>query len=502
MTATRTPGVPVVEDGQLISTNPATGAEVGRFPVADEAAVRAAVARAQPAARWWAQLGFTGRRERLLRWRGALADRMEELAALINAEGGKPVAEAVVEIAVAVDHLNFAAKRARKVLGMRRVRSTIPVLEHSAWLEYQPYGVVGVIGPWNYPIHTPLGSISYALAAGNAVVFKPSEYTPTVGQWYVDLFNEIVPEQPVLQIIHGTGETGAALTGSAVDKLAFTGSTATGKKIMAACAATLKPVLLECGGKDAMVVAEDADVAAAADAATWGGLTNAGQACVAIERVYVADAVYDDFLAQLVRRAAKLTVSADPGADLGPITMPSQIDVIRRHIDDALAHGGRAVLGGPDAVAPPYVYPTILVDVPEGSAAVQEETFGPTLVVNRVASADEGVERANATRYGLGSAVFSRRHGMALARRIRSGMTSINAPLTFAGMPSLPFGGVGDSGIGRIHGDDGLREFGRAKAITRRRAPSLIAGSTFDRTDKQIRQMISAMKLLYGRRRR
>jgi succinate-semialdehyde dehydrogenase/glutarate-semialdehyde dehydrogenase len=160
------------------------------------------------------------------------------------------------------------------------------------------------------------------------------------------------------------------------------------------------------------------------------------------------------------------------------------------------------VLGGPDAVAPPYVYPTILVDVPEDSAAVQEETFGPTLVVNRVASADEGVERANATRYGLGSAVFSRRHGMALARRIRSGMTSINAPLTFAGMPSLPFGGVGDSGIGRIHGDDGLREFGRAKAITRRRAPSLIAGSTFDRTDKQIRQMISAMKLLYGRRRR
>ncbi len=501
MTAIHTPGVPVVDDGFLISTNPATGAEVGRYPVADQAAVDAAVTRARPAARWWAGLGFDGRRQRLLRWRSALAARMEELAGLINAEGGKPYAEGIVEITVAVDHLNFAAKRARKVLGLRRVRSSLPVIEHSAFLEYQPYGVIGVIGPWNYPIHTPLGSISYALAAGNAVVFKPSEYTPAVGQWYVDLFGEIVPEQPVLQIVHGTGETGAALTASAVDKIAFTGSTATGKKIMAACATTLKPVLLECGGKDPMIVAEDADVDAAADAATWGALTNAGQTCVSIERVYAADAVYEEFLAKVVRRAEKLTVGAAPESDLGPITMPSQIEVIRRHIDDALARGGRAVLGGPEAVQPPYVYPTILVDVPEDSAAVQEETFGPTLVVNRVKDDDEAVARANDTRYGLGSAVFSRHRGMALARRIRSGMTSVNSPLTFAGMPSLPFGGVGDSGIGRIHGDDGLREFGRAKAITKRRGPSLIAGMTFDRTEKSVAQIVRVVKLLRGRSR-
>lgn len=501
MTAIHTPGVPVVDDGFLISTNPATGAEVGRYPVADQAAVDAAVARARPAALWWAGLGFDGRRQRLLRWRSALAARMEELAGLINAEGGKPYAEGIVEITVAVDHLNFAAKRARKVLGLRRVRSSLPVIEHSAFLEYQPYGVIGVIGPWNYPIHTPLGSISYALAAGNAVVFKPSEYTPAVGQWYVDLFGEIVPEQPVLQIVHGTGETGAALTASAVDKIAFTGSTATGKKIMAACATTLKPVLLECGGKDPMIVAEDADVDAAADAATWGALTNAGQTCVSIERVYAADAVYEEFLAKVVRRAEKLTVGAAPESDLGPITMPSQIEVIRRHIDDALARGGRAVLGGPEAVQPPYVYPTILVDVPEDSAAVQEETFGPTLVVNRVKDDDEAVARANDTRYGLGSAVFSRHRGMALARRIRSGMTSVNSPLTFAGMPSLPFGGVGDSGIGRIHGDDGLREFGRAKAITKRRGPSLIAGMTFDRTEKSVAQIVRVVKLLRGRSR-
>jgi len=299
--------------------------------------------------------------------------------------------------------------------------------------------------------------------------------------------------------VHGTGATGAALTTSAADKIAFTGSTATGKKIMAACATTLKPVLLECGGKDAMIVAEDADVDAAAAAATWGGLTNAGQACVAIERVYAADAVYDELLRKVVERAGKLTVSAEPGADLGPITMPSQLDVIRRHIDDALNRGGRAVLGGRDAVQPPFVQPTILVDVPEDSLAVQEETFGPTLVINRVADADEAVEKANGTAYGLGSSVFSRHRGMALARRIRSGMTSVNSTLTFAGMPSLPFGGVGDSGIGRVHGDDGLREFARPKAITKRRGPSLIPSMTFDRTPRQVNQIVKVMRLLHGR---
>jgi acyl-CoA reductase-like NAD-dependent aldehyde dehydrogenase len=499
VTTTHTPGVPVVEDGKLISTNPATGEEVGRFPVAGPAEVSAAVERAREAATWWADLGYAERRHRLLRWRADIARRLPELAKLVHRETGKPVAEAIVEAGGGIDHIAWAARHARRVLRSRRVPSSLLQIEYSARLEYQPWGVVGVIGPWNYPVLTPLGSIGYALAAGNAVVFKPSEYTPAVGAWLAARFAEAVPEQPVFQTIYGTGETGAALTRAGVDKVAFTGSTATGKKIMAACAETLTPVLMECGGKDAMIVDADADPDAAAEAATWGGLTNAGQTCVGIERVYVADAVYDAFLARLVERAGRLKVGVEDGADIGPITMPAQLDTIRRHIDDALARGGRAVLGGADAVAAPYARPTILVDVPEDAAAVREETFGPTLTVARVKDGEEGVRLANASRYGLGGAVFSRTRGVELARKMRSGMTSVNSAISFAGQPALPFGGVGDSGFGRIHGADGLREFSRPKAITKRRMRSPLPSLSFDRTPRQVDLITKAIQLIHRR---
>ncbi len=494
-------GLPVIEGDKLISTNPVTGAEVGRFPAATAGTVDAAVERAREAAQWWAGLGFAGRKARLLRWNALIARQVGEMAELINRESGKPVAEAVVEITVAAEHVAWAARHAERVLGPRREKTTLLLSEFSAFLAYLPYGVVGVIGPWNYPIFTPIGSIAYALAAGNTVVFKPSEYTPAVGQWLVDRFAEVVPEHPVLQIVHGTGEAGAALSRAAVDKIAFTGSTRTAKKIMAACAERLTPVLLECGGKDAMLVDVDADVDAAVDACVWGGLTNAGQTCIGIERVYVAAPVYDIFLSKLVARATRLKVGADRDSDIGPITMPPQVDIIRDHIADALRAGGHAVLGGTDAVQPPYVYPTILTDVPEDSVAVREETFGPVLVVNRVSDIHEGVRRANASRYGLGGSVFGRRNAILAAGQLRSGMTSVNSALTFAGMSTLPFGGVGDSGFGRIHGDDGLREFTTAKAITKRRAPSVLPSMTFDRTARSIEMIKRLVRVKHGRSR-
>jgi succinate-semialdehyde dehydrogenase/glutarate-semialdehyde dehydrogenase len=496
MTATRTPGLPFIEDGLLVSTNPATGAEAGRLPVADEAAVDAAVRRAREAATWWAALGFDGRKIRLLRWRALLAQRIEELAALTSDETGKPVADAIVEASAGIEHMDWAARNAKRVLGPRRTRTRLLLAEHVGHLEYQPYGVVGVIGPWNYPILTPLGPISGALAAGNAVVLKPSEYTPAVGQWLIDTFAEIVPEQPVLQAVHGLGDVGAALCRSGVDKLAFTGSTATAKKVMAACAETLTPVVIEAGGKDALIVDADADIPAAAEAAVWGAMTNAGQTCIGIERAYVVAPVYDRFVAAVVEKAGKLKM----GEEIGPITMPAQIDTIRRHIDDALARGGTAVLGGADAVQPPSVAPTVLVDVPEDSSAVREETFGPTLTITRVADADEAIHKANAVPYGLGGAVFGKANAVRIARRLRTGMVAVNSTLTFVGMGTLPFGGVGDSGFGRIHGEDGLREFARSKAVTVRRAPSLLPGMTFERTPAQVARMVKALKLLYGRR--
>ena len=204
-------------------------------------------------------------------------------------------------------------------------------------------------------------------------------------------------------------------------------------------------------------------------------------------------------MAAVVTKAGRLTVGSEPDAHLGPITMPGQLDVIRRHIDDALARGGRALLGGSDAVQPPYVRPTILVDVPEDALAVREETFGPTLTISRVKDADEAVTRANAVPYGLGGSVFGKRRAIEIAGRLRSGMVAVNSALTFVGMSTLPFGGVGDSGFGRIHGDDGLREFGRAKSVTVRRGPSLLPAMTFERTPAQVAKIAKAVKIMYGR---
>ncbi|MBA3488284.1 MAG: aldehyde dehydrogenase family protein, partial [Longispora sp.] len=356
--ATGIPGTPMIDDGWLISTHPVTGAEAGRFPIADAEAVAAAVTRARAAAEWWRSLGFDGRRRRLLAWRSDIVRRLDELVAIMRAETGKPVTDATLEISAAVEHIAWAAKHAPRVLSAQRVGGSFVQLEFSAWVEYQPYGVVGVIGPWNYPVYTPMGSIAYAMAAGNAVVFKPSEYTPAVGQFLVDAFARVVPEHPVLQIVHGIGSTGEALVRSAVDKIAFTGSTNTGKRVMAAASDNLTPVLLECGGKDAMIVEADADLDAAAQAAVWAGMANAGQTCVGIERVYAVEPIFDRLVEKIVAKASALKVGSEPDDDIGPVTMPGQIEVIERHITAALKDGGTAVLGGIDAVRAPFVHPT------------------------------------------------------------------------------------------------------------------------------------------------
>jgi acyl-CoA reductase-like NAD-dependent aldehyde dehydrogenase len=480
------------------SLDPTTGDVVGTHPAHTEEEVRAAVARAREAAAWWSGLTFKERKQHLTTWKGAMTRRLAQLADLMHREMGKPHSDAVLETTLAIEHIAWAAGHAERVLGRRRVFPGALMVNQAATVEFRPLGVVGVIGPWNYPVFTPLGSIAYALAAGNAVVFKPSEHTPGVGEWLARTFRESVG-RPVLQVVTGHGDTGAALCRAGVDKIAFTGSTATGKRVMAACAETLTPVVIEAGGKDAVIVAEDADVESAADATLWGACSNAGQTCTGIERVYVHEQVYDAFVASITERARGLRAHDGEDAKIGPIAMPSQVGVIRRHIADAVDRGGRALVGGEDAVGERFVQPTILVDVPEDSAAVQEETFGPTVTIAKVRDIDEAVARANGTRYGLGSAVFSRRQGMAIAERIRSGMTAVNDVISFAGIPALPFGGVGDSGFGRIHGAEGLKEFTYAKAIARRRFKPALALATFDRTEKADQQLAAIVTMLHGR---
>ena len=478
--------------------NPGTGDVVGTYAVHGTDEVEAAVDRARLAAEWWQQIGPDVRRARLDAFRGVIARRIDQLAGLVHDEMGKPHSDAALEVALVLGHLAWAGKNAGPVLGKRRAR-TGPLESHlGATVTYRPLGVVGVIGPWKYPVFTPMGSIVYALAAGNAVIFKPSEFTPGVGAWLVDAFSQVVPEWPVLQLITGDGSTGAALCRSGVDKIAFTGSTATAKRVMATCAETLTPVVAECGGKDALIVDADADLEAAADAAAWGGIANAGQSCIGVERVYVHDAVFETFSRLLADRVDGLRAGHDDTAVVGPITMPSQVELIDGHVADALASGGRILAGG-GATVGHVVQPTLLVDVPEQSKAVTDETFGPVIVMRPVKDMDEAVALTNASRYHLAASVFSKRHGQRIADRLRAGMVSVNSVFSFAVVPSVPFGGIGDSGFGRIHGADGLREFCYAQAVVRQRFRPLLPLMSFSRTAETETRLGKIIGLVHGR---
>jgi acyl-CoA reductase-like NAD-dependent aldehyde dehydrogenase len=478
--------------------NPGTRDVVGTWPIDDEAEVAAAVERARLAAEWWQEIGYAERRKRLDRFRGVIARRINQLAGVVHEEMGKPHSDAVLEIALVLDHLAWAGKNATKVLGRHRVAAGALNANLGATVEYRALGVVGVIGPWNYPVFTPMGSIVYALAAGNTIVFKPSEYTPGVGAWLVEAFRQVVPEQPVMQLVTGDGSTGAALCRSGVDKIAFTGSTATAKRVMATCAETLTPLVAECGGKDALIVDKDADLEAAADAAIWGGVANAGQSCIGVERIYAHEDVYERFELMLAERVLALRAGADSGALVGPITMPSQVEIIDRHVRASLMDGGR-IVAGTGAVDGHVVQPVLLADVPEESVAVQEETFGPTLTIRKVRDMDEAVALTNASRYHLGASVFSGR-GEEIAARLRTGMVAVNSVFTFAVVASVPFGGVGDSGFGRIHGADGLREFCYAHAVVRQKFRPPIRLMSFGRTARDEERLGKIVALVHGRK--
>lgn len=451
----------------LGSYDPSSGALVAEVPDMDSVSVDRVVVTAREASRWWIDQGFTGRRRHLVAWRKYMAARSREIVELIHRENGKPEPDAALELMLSLEHISWTARSAGKVLGSQRRRPGLLTANFAARVDHVPFGVVGVIGPWNYPLYTPNGSVATALAAGNVVVLKPSEYTPAVAQWYVDAFAKANPSAPqgILQIVTGGPGAGDALCRSGVDKLAFTGSTSTGAKVMSTCAQSLVPVVMELGGKDAAIVAADADIDAAAESIAFGAMGNAGQTCVGIERVYVERAVREEFLAALRRELDHLVPGEHRGAAYGPMTMPSQIDVVRAHVTGALADGAQTLIGGVDSVGARFIEPIVLLDPPHTAAAVQEETFGPTVTVTTVDSIDEAISQANDVKYGLAGAVFSRRHGTRIARRLDTGQVSVNSVLGFAAIASLPLGGRGNSGFGRIHGPEGLREFTRPRAL-------------------------------------
>jgi succinate-semialdehyde dehydrogenase/glutarate-semialdehyde dehydrogenase len=481
--------------------NPATREVVGTFPIhtADEVSRRIAAAREAQA--WWAGLGFDGRREHFRRWMKWLALNCDEIYELGFRETARPKADVQLELFAGLEDIRWAGAHAKRVLKPRRVSPGLAMFNFAAEVSYQPLGVVGVITPWNAPIYTTLSGMAYALAAGNGVVVKPSELSSVTGTYCAESFGRANPDAPegLVGWVTGFGETGGALCTLDTDKIAFTGSVPTGRRVMAACAQTLTPVLLELGGKDATIVANDADVDAAATAVVWGGMFNGGQACVGVERVYVESGVRDAFLAKVREQVAKVEAGVEPLSAYGPMTVANQVEIVRRHVTDALAAGAEAVYGGPDSIRPPFVDPIVLADVPEDCSAVREETFGPVIVVNTVPDVDEAVRRANGTPFGLGSSVFSKGRGEEIAARMRAGGTTINAVLSFVGMPSVPFGGIGDSGFGRSHGEDGLREMAYPKATVRKRFSNGREMQAFPRTADQFDQVRKVIRMRYGR---
>jgi aldehyde dehydrogenase (NAD+) len=478
---------------------PVTNEIIGSYEVTDRAEVDLAVDLARDDAAQWIALGFSGRRKVLLRWSKLLMSRIDEITALVSMETGKPISDAKLEASLAAGHLAWAARHAESVLRTSHRSPGALMANMSATVERSPVGVVGVIGPWNYPIFTPMGSISYALAAGNTVVFKPSEYTPGIGLLLAQTFAEVAPSQHIFSCVTGLAETGKFLCESGVDKLAFTGSTKTAKVVAATCAARMTPVILECGGKDPVIVADDADIKRAADATVWSSMSNAGQTCIGAERVYVDKKVAKEFIDEVVRIAKTIKPGAPGQGNYGPATMPSQIKVIQGHIENALASGGKALVGGVDSVQAPFVSPVVLVDVPEDSTAMTEETFGPTIVINTVKDMDEAIMLSNASRYGLGSSIWSRRKGKKIAHQLHCGMVAINSTISFAAIATVPFGGVKDSGYGRIHGPEGILEFTYPRTVIRARFQLPISFTSFKRTAGNDKLIVSLTKWLNGR---
>jgi acyl-CoA reductase-like NAD-dependent aldehyde dehydrogenase len=435
--------------------NPTTGQQIAEVPITPPQAVPEAVRRARAAFQHWKKLSVAQRARYLYAARDWIVDHQDEIIETICAETGKPRTEALVaEVFYCCDLLGFYAKNSERYL-RDEIRSPHLLKTKRVFVVYQPLGVVGVISPWNYPFTLAMGDVVPALMAGNTVIVKPSEYTPLTGLLVERIFREVGLPENVLQTLCGYGDTGAALVDHC-DGIAFTGSVATGKKVAERAAQRLIPVLLELGGKDPMIVLKDADIERAANACVWGALTNTGQTCMSVERVYVEAPIYDEFVKRVVEKVKELRM----GVEIGPLTTPRQLEIVERHVRDAVEKGAQILIGGKRREGL-FFEPTVLVNVDHSMQIMREETFGPVIPIMRVNSIEEALQLANDSIYGLSASVFTKdkRLGMQLARHIESGNVCVNDCITNFAILEAPYGGVKQSGLGRRHGEWGLRQF-------------------------------------------
>jgi acyl-CoA reductase-like NAD-dependent aldehyde dehydrogenase len=509
MAATEQPTAPAGAD-TIEVTNPATGEVIRSVPVVAPQDVAPLVARARAAQPAWEALGYDGREKLLRRAQKWVVDHSDDLVRTIVSETGKTWEDAqLAEVAYAANAFGFWAKQAPHYLADEKIRSSNPfVAGRSLRVRYRPVGVVGVIGPWNYPLTNSVGDCVPALAAGNTVVLKPSEVTPLTSLLVEQGLRECGFPDGVFTVATGRGDTGAALI-DAVDMVMFTGSTATGRKVMARAAETLTPVSLELGGKDPMIVLADADLERAANAAVYYSMQNGGQTCISTERVYVESPVYDQFVAKVTEKVGALRQGEPTGpgtVDVGAVTFPPQLDIVTRHVEEARQGGAKVATGGHGRSDHGRFYePTVLVDVDHSMSCMTEETFGPTLPIMRVGDAEEAIAKANDSRYGLAASVWTRdiARGEAIAGRIDAGAVCVNdAQLNYLAL-ELPMGGWKESGLGVRHGAAGIRKYTRQQALlVTRFAPMKREVHMFPYKAQTTRLLGRLVKLIYGRGKR
>jgi acyl-CoA reductase-like NAD-dependent aldehyde dehydrogenase len=464
---------------KLKSFNPRTGERIGEVPASTKAEVLDAVAAARKVAPEWGALDPRGRAHVLKAVRQNIYSHLDEVVETIARECGKPRAEALsAEVLQAVISWLYLERTAGKNLRSERLGGIFGyALGLSTKAQYRPYGVIGAITPWNYPFGLAMAAIGPALFAGNTIVLKPSEVTPGVGEVVKSILEPLPPG--VATVVQGAGNVGAALVDAPCDKICFIGSPETGRKIAAAAATHLTPVVMELGGKDAAIVCSDADLDLASSGIVWGAFVNAGQTCAAIERVYVVDSVADEFSTLFLDKLKRLR-QGGRDSDVGSLTFKKQFDAVARHVTDAVGKGARVLAGGPD-VGPRnkngslWYAPTVIEGVTDDMEAMQQETFGPLVPLIRVQDEDEAIRRANEDSFNLTASVWTRngRRGEVLAGRVRAGSVVVNAHGEQWGSAWAPWGGVGESGYGRINGRLGLHEFVYPVTIGRNSMPRL-----------------------------
>src|SRR5229473_2206551 len=451
---------------KVVSVNPATGQVLREFESASEAEVRAVVSRARAAQPQCNHLGVVKRIGILREFQRVLLHKKSDIACLITREAGKPCVQALLtEVLVVLDAARFCVENAYSFLREEHVpHRNLAMKAKAGRILREPYGVIAIISPWNYPFSIPAVEALAALVTGNAVVVKPSEFTSLVALELEALLHVSGVPKEVFQVVLGDGGTGAALITSEIDKLLFTGSVATGKRVAQTAAARLLPAVLELGGKDPMLVLDDADVDVASSGAVWGAFVNAGQACLSVERCYVHRSIYDSFVSACVEKTKRLRVGngADPNTDVGPLIRERQLHTVEQHVEDARSRGARVMTGGERlaSLGPNYYAPTVLADVTHEMLVMHEETFGPVLPSMAFDSEKEAISLANDSEYGLAASVWTRDHarGERVARQIKAGTVMVNDAVSCFGISEAPHGGVKASGIGRTHGRFGLEE--------------------------------------------